>query len=185
MGPRSMLIGLTGRNASGKTTVVEWFSERGFVSESCSDSIRTWLAERGVEATRENLIEGGRELRRQGGGGILAEMLLERLNGRDAVIDSIRTPDEVDALRKREDFVLIEVVADPRIRWARAAARSRPGDPSSEAEFMESEERELEATDHAGQALIATAAMADFKIENDGDLGALGSRLNQIMSDIS
>jgi len=180
-----MLIGLTGRNASGKTTVVEWFSERGFVTESCSDSIRAWLAEKGVEATRENLIEGGRELRRQGGGGILAEMLLKRLNGRDAVIDSIRTPAEVDALRQREDFILIEVVADPGIRWSRAKMRSRPGDPSSEAEFIESEKRELEATDQAGQALIATAAMADLKIENDGNLDALGSKLSQIISDIS
>ena len=180
-----MLIGLTGRNASGKTTVVEWFSERGFVTESCSDSIRAWLAEKGVEATRENLIEGGRELRRQGGGGILAEMLLGRLNGRDAVIDSIRTPAEVDALRQREDFILIEVVADPGIRWSRAKIRSRPGDPSSEAEFIESEKKELEATDQAGQALIATAAMADFKIENDGNLDTLGSKLNQIISDIS
>ena len=180
-----MLIGLTGRNASGKTTVVEWFSERGFVAESCSDSIRKWLAERGVEPTRENLIEGGRELRRQGGGGGLAEMLLERLNGRDAVIDSIRTPAEVDALRQREDFVLIEVVADPRIRWARAKIRSRPGDPVSEAEFIESEKKELEATDHAGQALLATSAMADFKIENDGDLITLESKLNRIMKDIS
>ena len=180
-----MLIGLTGRNASGKTTVVEWFSERGFVTESCSDSIRAWLAEKGVEATRENLIEGGRELRRQGGGGILAEMLLERLNGRDAVFDSIRTPAEVDALRQREDFILIEVVADPGIRWSRAKMRSRPGDPSSEAEFIESEKKELEATDQAGQALIATAAMADLKIENDGNLDALGSKLSQIISDIS
>ena len=180
-----MLIGLTGRNASGKTTVVEWFSERGFVAESCSDSIRTWLTEKGMEATRENLIEGGRELRRQGGGGVLAEMLLERLNGRDAVIDSIRTPAEVNALRQRDDFILIEVLADLKIRWSRAKNRSRPGDPSSEADFIESEKMELEATDEAGQALIATAAMADFKIENDGDLDALGSELNRIMSNMS
>jgi dephospho-CoA kinase len=91
----------------------------------------------------------------------------------------------VNALRQREDFILIEVIANPRIRWSRAKIRSRPGDPSSEAEFIESEKRELEATDQAGQALIATAAMADFKIENDGDLESLGSKLNQIVSDIS
>ena len=112
-------------------------------------------------------------------------MLLERLDGRNAVIDSIRTPAEVDALRQREDFVLIEVVADPRIRWSRAKIRSRPGDAASEAEFIESEKRELEATDHAGQALVATSAMADFKIENDGDLITLETKLNRIMKDIS
>ena len=106
-----MLIGLTGRYASGKSTVVDWLVSMGFASESCSDSIRVYLKENGIEESRENLIEGGNELRRTGGPGILAEMLLERLDGKNAVIDSIRTPGEVEALREREDFVLIEVRA--------------------------------------------------------------------------
>ena len=59
-----MLVGLTGRNASGKSTLVGWFSEKGLRSVSCSDSIRTWLRDQGIETTREALIEGGRELRR-------------------------------------------------------------------------------------------------------------------------
>ena len=63
-----MLVGLTGRNASGKSTFVEWFSATGLRSGACSDSIRAWRAEQGVEPTRGALIEGGRELRRQGGG---------------------------------------------------------------------------------------------------------------------
>ena len=74
-----MLIGLTGRNASGKSTVVNWFSNKGLETSSCSDSIRAWLAEQNIEPTRDALIEGGRELRRKGGAGILAEMLLEIL----------------------------------------------------------------------------------------------------------
>ena len=76
-----MLIGLTGRNASGKSTIVDWFSKKGLKTASCSDSIRTWLAAQNIEPTRDALIEGGRELRRQGGAGILAEMLLEMLDG--------------------------------------------------------------------------------------------------------
>ena len=53
-------MGLTGRNASGKSTFVEWFSAKGLRSVSCSDSIRAWLKEQGIESTREALIEGGR-----------------------------------------------------------------------------------------------------------------------------
>ena len=102
-------MGLTGRNASGKTTIVEWFAAKGLRSASCSDSIRSWLAEQDIAESRDALIEGGRELRRRGGSGILAEMLLEMLDGDSAVIDSIRTPGEVEALRARDDFVLIEV----------------------------------------------------------------------------
>ena len=89
-----MLVGLTGRNAAGKTTVLEWFQTRGFLTGSCSDSIRSWLSENGIQPTRENLINGGRELRKRHGPGILAEMLLEAFEGENAVIDSIRTPDE-------------------------------------------------------------------------------------------
>ncbi|MDC3246982.1 hypothetical protein OAU60_01065 [Euryarchaeota archaeon] len=63
-----VLIGLTGRNASGKSTIVDWFSKKGLKTASCSDSIRAWLAEENIEPTRDALIEGGRELRRQGGG---------------------------------------------------------------------------------------------------------------------
>ena len=55
-----MLVGLTGRNASGKSTLVSWFSERGLTSVSCSDSIRTWLRGQGVATPREALLEGGR-----------------------------------------------------------------------------------------------------------------------------
>ncbi|HIL43674.1 MAG TPA: dephospho-CoA kinase, partial [Candidatus Poseidoniales archaeon] len=96
-----MLVGLTGRYASGKTTVLQWFASRGVRTMSCSDSIRRWLSVEGIEESRESLIEGGRELRRRGGAGILAEMLLDELSGDDAVIDSIRTPGEVEALRVR------------------------------------------------------------------------------------
>ena len=59
-----MLVGLTGRNAAGKTTVLEWFQTRGFLTGSCSDSIRSWLSENNIQPTEENLINGGRELRK-------------------------------------------------------------------------------------------------------------------------
>ena len=169
-----MLVGLTGRNASGKSTFVEWFSAKGLRSVSCSDSIRAWLAEQGIDSTREALIEGGRELRRQGGGGVLAEMLLEILSGEDAVVDSIRTPAEVEALRERGDFFLIEVRADQGARWERMNQRGRSGDPIDKEVFLRQEEAEASSKDEAGQALDATAEMADITVENDGTLEGTG-----------
>jgi len=163
-----MLIGLTGRNASGKSTIVNWFSKKGLETSSCSDSIRAWLAEQNIEPTRDALIEGGRELRRKGGAGILAEMLLEILDGKDAVVDSIRTPGEVEALRKRDDFILIEVRANTETRWGRLQSRARIGDPLDKETFLKQERAEAEAKDDAGQALNATAELADLVILNDG-----------------
>jgi len=177
-----VLIGLTGRNASGKSTLVGWFSDRGLRSVSCSDSIRAWLSEQGVEPTRDALIEGGRELRRRGGGGVLAEMLLEILDGDDAVVDSIRTPAEVEALRGRGDFFLIEVRADEEARWGRMVDRGRSGDPTEKAAFLAQEAAEAKSDDEAGQALDATASMADISVLNDGTLEDLESKLEEIWS---
>ena len=177
-----MLVGLTGRNASGKSTLVSWFSERGLTSVSCSASIRTWLRGQGIETTREALIEGGRELRRTGGAGILAEMLLDILDGEDAVVDSIRTPAEVAALRGRGDFTLIEVRADEESRWQRMTARGRSGDPTEREAFLSQEAAEATSNDEAGQALDATAAMADITIQNDGSIEDLEGKLEGIWS---
>ncbi|RZP11458.1 MAG: dephospho-CoA kinase [Candidatus Poseidoniales archaeon] len=176
-----MLVGLTGRYASGKTTVVQWFANRGVQTMSCSDSIRRWLSEEGIEESRDSLIEGGRELRRRGGAGILAEMLLDELSGGDAVIDSIRTPSEVEALRVREDFVLIEILAGIDSRWQRSQERARPGDPSDKATFISQEKSEEVALDAAGQALVATAEMADLVLYNNGSIEDLHSDLEDLV----
>jgi len=175
-----MLIGLTGRNASGKSTIVNWFSNKGLKTSSCSDSIRAWLAEQDIDPTRDALIEGGRELRRKGGAGVLAEMLLEILDGEDAVVDSIRTPGEVEALRKRDDFILIEVRANTETRWERLQSRARPGDPLDKDTFIEQENAEAVAKDAAGKALNATAELADLVILNDGTEQELLSDLEEL-----
>jgi dephospho-CoA kinase len=179
-----VLIGLTGRNASGKSTLVGWFSAKGLRSVSCSDSIRSWLAKSGVEPTREALIEGGRELRRSGGPGILAEMLIDELRGEDAVVDSVRTPAEVEALRARGDFVLIEVRAREDARWRRLRDRDRAGDPTDRSLFAQQEAAEAKAEDEAGQALDATAELADIQVLNDGTIEELEANLEQVWSEI-
>ena len=179
-----VLVGLTGRNASGKSTLVTWFSERGLRSVSCSDSIRTWLRGQGIETTRVALIEGGRELRRRGGAGVLAEMLLEILDGEDAVVDSIRTPAEVESLRNRGDFVLIEVRADEESRWQRMTERGRAGDPIEKEVFLSQEAAEISSEDEAGQALDATASMADIMVLNDGTIEELEGKLVDIWASL-
>ena len=124
-------------------------------------------------------------MRRTGGPGILAEMLLERLDGKNAVIDSIRTPGEVEALREREDFVLIEVRAGMEARWQRAKSRGRTGDISDKQTFFANEEKEAVAKDESGQALNATAEMADLIIINDGSIEDLYSDLEEMLERFS
>ena len=177
-----MWFGLTGRNASGKTTVVEWLVENGYESTSCSASIRAHLRSQGIEINRENLIAGGRELRAAHGPGILAEMLRdEHAKTSSLVIDSIRTPAEVEALQERPDFRLIEIRASREVRWQRLQSRGRSGDPTDWDTFVAQEESELKALDDSGQALIATAEMADIVIINDGEAEELRDALELLL----
>ena len=127
-----------------------------------------------MEITRDSLIDGGRTLRADGGPGVLAEMLLKQIpEGSDHVIDSIRTPAEVTALQTRTDFWLIEVRASEEIRWERLSSRGRAGDAETFEQFRTQEEAELEAVDDSGQALVATAEMADIVIQNEGSVAEL------------
>ncbi len=180
-----MWFGLTGRNASGKTTIVEWLRQHGYKTTSCSDSIRDWLRTEGIEITRDNLIQGGRTLREQGGPAILAEILRDS-NGdvTNLVIDSIRTPAEVEALRERPDFRLIEVRASREIRWKRLQERGREGDPGTFEEFIQQEDAELIAKDDSGQALKATAEMADVVINNEGVSDELEAALEALLKPV-
>ena len=60
-----MIIGLTGKNAAGKGEVAEYLKKKGFVYYSLSDVIREEATEKGLEHSRENLINLGNELRKK------------------------------------------------------------------------------------------------------------------------
>lgn len=177
-----MIIGLTGPNAAGKGEVAAYLGRRGFRLHSLSDVVREAAAEEGVPPEREHLIRIGTELRRAGGPGVLARRIAARLGERD-VVDSIRNPEEVRVLRERPGFVLVGVDAAREVRFERSRARSRPGDPATLEEFRMREAQE-NTSDPAAQQLDATFALADYVVENDGDLPALHRRVDRILAAI-
>ena len=123
-----MIIGLTGKNGAGKGEVARFLTESGYEYHSLSDILREELASRGEKVTREKLIAIVNELRANYGAGVVAERTLGKLSPEaHAVVDSIRNPFEVEALRRRKTFHLISVDADPKIRFERARLRNREG----------------------------------------------------------
>lgn len=180
-----MILGLTGTYAAGKGTVAELLQERGFEYHSLSDLLREELARRGVPESREALLRVGNELRRAGGPGVLAERLLSRLqDGRDHIVDSIRNPLEVEALRGLEGFVLIAVDAAPETRFARLRARARIGDPTTWEAFRLLENRESHSDDPSTQQLVATRALADRALANDGTPQELAAGLCGLLAEL-
>jgi dCMP deaminase len=177
-----MIIGLTGKNGSGKTAVSDYLKIRGFEYHSLSDAIREEIRGRGLRITRDALIEVGNELRKKHGSGILAERVLTCLeNDQNYVVDSIRNPQEVDVLRRRSDFTLLALEAEQATRFERSRKRSRENAAQTLQQFADEEARELDSDNPANQQLNATREKADLVITNDGTLEELHRRLDALL----
>ncbi len=177
-----LVLGVTGPNAAGKGEVSAYLKTLGFEVHSLSDIVREEAAARRLPPEREHLIRIGTLLREQGGLGVLAERLIPRLGARD-VVDSIRNPAEVATLRNVPGFVLVGVDAPASLRFARSRLRARPGDPESFEEFL-ARERQENSANPAGQQLRATFTLADHVVDNDGDLGDLHLKIDELLRQV-
>jgi len=178
-----VIIGFAGTYGAGKGEAVAFLRERSFYPLSLSDVLREELRAQGLEETRERMIETGNALRAAGGQGVLAERLATYFEpNRNYVIDSIRHPAEVQALRRADPhFKLVWIDADPKLRVERIKQRGRSGDPRTLAELERLEGRELSSADPAAQQLHAVRDMADFTVRNEESLAVLHAALQEIL----
>lgn len=178
-----MIIGVAGRNGAGKGEFVDYLEARSFTALSLSDAIRRELASRGLEESRERMIETGQEMRRRGGPGALAQGLArELLPDRNYAIDSVRHPVEVEILRQHAEasghgFHLVWVDAKLETRFDRMVARGRSGDPTTVAELESLEARERGSDDPNAQQLDAVEGEADCRLVNDGSLESFQAQI--------
>jgi dCMP deaminase len=178
-----MIIGLTGKNAAGKGEVAAFLKDKSFYYASLSDAIRDELNERKIAITRDSLIATGNELRQNFGADILARRVLEKLDpNRNYVIDSIRNPAEVRALKKSGNFVLINVDAPNPVRFDRIRARGRENDPTTLEEFQKKEAAESRNDAAHMQSIEECQSLADYTIVNDGALEDLHRKASELVS---
>ncbi len=181
-----MIIGLTGENCAGKSTVSEYLMKKGFYYYSLSDVIREELKARGKQVSRENLIEEGNGLRKRFGPGVLGSRIAGMLHkDKNYVIDSIRNPAEVAELKKLGRFFLFYVTAPAEVRFERIKARSREEDPRTYDAFLRIEKLEMENAEKTKQNLRETFGMADRTILNEGDLNELYEKVDIALGETS
>ncbi len=176
-----MIIGLTGTNASGKSSIAGYLARRGFGRYSLSDELRALLKGRRVAATRENLIRAGNYYRKRYGRGYLAALVRRKLRGKNSVVDSIRNLGEVAELRKMKNFFLVAVDAPVRTRFSRARKRMSARDQRTFAEFVAREREELYGRG-SGQQIMACMKKADFKIDAGGGYEELYKKIGGILA---
>ena len=95
----------------------------------------------------------------------LVEQLYRKASeeGGNCIIESVRTPGEVDALRSTRSsncsFALFAVDADPQVRYKRITQRASETDQVTFEEFIENEQREMNNTDPTKQNLVSAVGL--------------------------
>jgi dephospho-CoA kinase len=174
-------IGLTGPNSSGKGEVARFLGENGFSLHSLSDVVREEATLRGLDHSRDSLIRTGTALRKEFGEGVLAQRTLRRLTAR-SVVDSIRSPGEIEAFRTLPGFHLLGIDAPLDVRFERSRRRGRAGDGETIEDFLRKEQLE-KATHGPGQQLDVCFSQADLVVHNDGTLEELRRKVKQVLTE--
>jgi dephospho-CoA kinase len=182
-----LIIGITGTLGSGKGTIVDYLVKaKGFAHYSVRAYVSEEITRRGLEVNRDNMVLVANDLRKKNSPSYITDQLYEMaLNtGKDSVIESIRTPGEVYSLRKKGNFHLLAVDADPEARYRRITARKSATDSVSYETFLENERREMESQDPNAQNIGKCIELADYHLTNNGTIEQLNRQVEEVLEKI-
>ncbi len=177
-----IIIGITGTLGAGKGTIVEYLANnKGFKHYSVRQFLIEEIKKKGLPINRDTMTEVANNLRANHSPSYIIEQLYKKAtnNGGNSIIESIRTPGEVDFLKGRGSFYLIAVDANPQTRYNRITLRASETDNISFDTFLANEKREFTTSDPNKQNLSKCIQMADIVLQNNGSIEELNEQLEE------
>jgi len=182
-----IIIGITGTLGAGKGTVVDFLEkEKGFQHYSARGFLVKEIKKKGLVVNRDSMTSVANELRAQHAPSYIIDQLYAtaKASGKNCIIESIRTPGEIDSLRKKDRFYLFAVDANAGLRFQRIKSRASATDNVDFETFLANEKREMNTDDPNKQNLEKCISRADYIFENNGTVGDLTKKVSKVIAKI-
>ena len=147
---KKRILGFVGDLAAGKGTACQYLKERyGINSYRFSTMLRDVLTRLHLPTSRENLQKISKLLRENFSQDLLSQVIKEDvINDHEEIVavEGIRRPTDITYLKELNNFHLIYITADPKLRWQRLVERKEnPGDDQKTyEEFLKDEQAEAD-----------------------------------------
>lgn len=175
----SYILGIIGPIASGKDAASNWLVKKyGFKKIVLSNFLRQEAKKEGIYPSREHLRKLQAELRAKYGNDYLLRKAIEKIEKKHlekVVIDGLRQPDECALAKKKLKAKIVLIDADPFVRFMRAKKRKRKGFSETYEQFLHQD-----AIENITFSFDKTRKLANFKINNNGDLKSLQHDIDKL-----
>ena len=182
--PYAKIIALVGLAGSGKSSAVEYLTEKGFPKIYFGGVIYKAMDEAGIEKTWDNQQQFREEIRRREGKDFVIKRVIKNIHDfinagqNKVVLDGLYTWSEYKLLKHEfpGQVVVIAIVTPKYLRYQRMAKRiERPMQPH---EVDQRDWSEIENLEKGGPI-----AIADYFIINDGSLEQLHQKIDAATHD--
>ena len=182
--PYTKIIALVGLAGSGKSSAVEYLTEKGFPKIYFGGVIYKAMDEAGIEKTWDNQQQFREEIRRREGKDFVIKRVIKNIHDlinagqNKIVLDGLYTWSEYKLLKHEfpGQVVVIAIVTPKYLRYQRMAKRiERPMQPH---EVDQRDWSEIENLEKGGPI-----AIADYFIINDGSLEQLHQKIDAATHD--
>jgi len=180
-----LILAVTGMPGSGKSMVSSILSEDlKCPIVSMGNVVREEVKRRGLPLEPEIIEKVAKKLREEKGPGVVALMILDKINAlfnlnkKCIIVDGVRSINEIKTFSKVGKVCVIAVHSSPSKRLKRLLSRGREGDVKNESEFIMRDRYNLDL------GIGNLIALADFMIINESSLENLRKEVKRLVGEL-